>query len=147
MKRFASFFLPLLLCFPAASFAQTQPTVPAVLNLSWTLPTETECLQPAPATCVRLPLTGDNALVLVEVYTSTSPIPDNFSGAPTATLPGVPVTAAPTISVPNGSTVYARLKVWTNFQQSNFSGQVSKLVSVKGKPGVPTDVVINITLT
>lgn len=146
MKRFASLLVGCLFAvIGATAQAQTPPNVPGVLNVSWTLPTETGCLQPAPATCVRLPLTGPYALTGVYLYVSTSPIPDNSTLEPVSSS-GTVTTMTYNQTVPNGSTLYVRVKATNAFGNSVFSNQSSKLILVEAPPGAPTNVTVNFTV-
>ena len=146
--------LAFVLLAPAAVFAQgTQPepfAVPGVVNVNWTPPTQTECLDPAatdPATCARLPLTGELALTAIELYVAQAPIADDFAGEPTAFLePGLTRTTYNGM-VPAGSTLYFRVKARNKFASSKFSVQASKVIEVPHvAPGAPTNVTVEITI-
>ena len=143
MRRllFAAFALAAVYVSPAA-FAQS---VPATLNVNWTLPTETACLQPAPAECVRLPLTGAYALTGVYLYVSSAPIPDNSTLEPVASS-GTVTSMVYNQTVPNGSTLYVRVKATNAFGNSVFSTQAQKLIQVEAPPGAPTNVTITLTI-
>lgn len=123
-------------------FAQT---VPGSLRADWTLPT-TGCTTGV-SPCDNAPLTGTAALTGVEVYISTSPIPDSSLMAPTLTLPAGATTASHTMQVANGSTLYVRTKAVNGSGKSAFSVQSTKLVQVPVIPGVPTNVTITLTIT
>lgn len=144
--------LAFVLLAPAAVFAQdVEPfPVPGVVNVNWTLPTQTECLDPAAtdqATCARLPLSGELALTAIGLYVSPAPIPDDYAGDATATLePGLTHTQY-TGTVPAGSTLYVRVKARNKFGASKFSAQASKVIEVPHvAPGVPTNVTVEITI-
>lgn len=126
--------------------AQTVPELPATLDVSWTLPTETECLQPAPAECVRLPLTGAYALTGVYLYVSTSPILDDSTLEPVASN-GTVTSMTYNQTVPNGTTLYVRVKAENAFKRSVFSPQGQKLILVEAGPGAPTNVTVNFNIT
>lgn len=130
-----------LLCLGFAAEAQT---IAGSIELSWTLPT-TGCT-PAVTPCDNRPLTGNAALTAVNVYISTSPIPDNPAGAPTIALGANATTATHTMQVTNGQTLYARVRALNSFGAGPLSAQVTKLISVPVVPGVPTNVVITLTI-
>lgn len=117
-----------------SSLAQAQ-TVTGSAVLSWTNPAGT--------------LTG------IEVHWATSPIPDEAAcGAPCAgtraaqaTLSGTTTTTSQTIQVTNGQTLYFRLKATDANGKSQFSNQVSKLISVPVLPGAPTSFTVTISVT
>ena len=134
------------------AMAQTTPppafNVPGVVDVSWTLPTHTECINPAdvdPETCARLPLTDALALTALELYVSNAPIADDYAGEPTAVLqPGLVTTQFNGV-VPAGSTLYFRLKARNQFARSRFTNEVSKVVPVPNvAPGVPVNVTVEI---
>lgn len=144
--------LAFVLLAPAAVFAQdVEPfPVPGVVNVKWDLPTQTECLDPAatdPATCTRLPLSGELALTAIELYVANAPIADDFAGEPTAFLePGL-IRTTFTGMVPAGSTLYVRVKARNKFASSKFSAQASKVIEVPHvAPGVPTNVTVEIVI-
>lgn len=126
------------------SIASAQ-TVSGSMKLTWTLPT-TGCTTGV-TPCDNKPLTGADALTGIDVYVSAAPIPDSFSGAPTATLAAGAVTTTVTVPATNGGTLYARLKARNASGASPFSGQVSKLIVLPVTPGVPTNITIEITIT
>lgn len=132
----------LCLLFAGVSMAQT---VPGSLALSWRLPT-TGCLVGVSPPVCNLPLTGDAALQAVHVWISTSPIPDAPSGAPTLTLAAGATTATHTMQVANGATLYARVSVRNPAGDSPLSNQLSKVVAIPVRPGVPTNVTIELTI-
>lgn len=140
MKRFLLAAVAAFLVTPAA-FAD----VPGSLHVTWTLPT-TGCTT-GTTPCDNVPLTGGDALTGVDVYVSTSPIPDNFSGAPTVPLSPTAQTTDVTLTVVNGSTLYVRLKARNAHGASAFSAQVSKLVQLPVLPNAPTTVVITLVIT
>ena len=118
------------------AFAQ-EPTVPATLNLTWNLPTQTED---------GTALTGPLALTKVQVFVATAPIANNSTMAPTVELAGGATGGTHTLSVPNGSTVFARVKACHAFGCSAFSNEDSKLVTVS-LPGVPTNLQMQLQIT
>lgn len=118
---------------PAATFS-TADGVLAVLTVSWVLPL---------ASIDDTPLVGDSALTGIQLFVSTSPIPDDSTVAPTATFSGDMMQATYNGTVPNGATLYARVKAVNRGGASAFSAQASKLIDVPiSPPGVPTDVSI-----
>lgn len=107
---------------------------PAELKVAWTLPT---------AATDGSPLVGDQALTAVRLYVSTSPIADDSTLAPVATFAGDLVEATFSGSIPNGATVYVRVKAVNAGGASEFSAQASKVVTAPVvRPGVPTDVTV-----
>lgn len=118
-------------------------TVPGSVNLNWTLPTTGCTVGVTP--CDSKPLTGSSALTSVQVFVSGSPILDTSTMIPTATLAPGATTGQVTMSVTNGSTLYARIKA-CNTTCGPFSAQVSKLISLDITPGVPTSVTITIQI-
>lgn len=142
-SKFAAKFVAVCLCLCAgAAMAQT---VPGSLSLRWVLPTTGCLVGVTPAVCDR-PLTGDAALQAVHVWISTSPIPDTPTGAPTLTLAAGATTATHTMQVANGATLYARVSARNAAGDSPLSAQVSKVVTVQVRPGVPTSVTIELTI-
>jgi hypothetical protein len=133
------------LCMLVAVAALAQ-TVPGSLTLKWTLPTTGCLVGVSPPVCGQ-PLTGDAALQAVHVWISTSPIPDAPSGAPTLTLAAGATTASHTMQVANGATLYARVSARNPAGDSPLSTQVTKVVSIPVRPGVPTNVTIELTIS
>lgn len=132
---------------PAFSAEPAPLLIPARADLSWTLPTDTECLDPAatdPATCAKLPLTAGLALTGIAVFVDTSPIADdNITLAPVAVLAGNASSAVYNATVPAGATLYFRVKARNAFALSKFSAQASKVVEVPNvAPGAPTNVAV-----
>lgn len=125
------------------SLASAQ-TVPGTARISWTLPTQGCVVGVTPPACA--PLTGENALTAINVYIDTQPIPADYAGAPTLTLPGDATQTTHTMQVPNGSTLYVRVRAINPAGASAFSNQASKLIQVDLAPGVPTDVVIELEI-
>jgi hypothetical protein len=132
------------LCLIFAGVASAQ-TVPGSLALSWALPTTGCLIGTSPPVCNQ-PLTGNAALQAVHVWISTSPIPDAPTGAPTLTLASGATTASHTMQVLNGQTVYARISARNSAGDSILSNQVTKVVTVGVRPGVPTSVTIELTI-
>jgi len=133
-----------LLTFAVQAFALE---VPANMNIRWTLPTQTECLEPAPAVCVHLPLTDELALTAIELYVSDVAISDNAALTPTSTLGGDAKTVKYNAVAPAGSTLYVRLKARNVFNVSEYSPQISAVVNVPNvAPGAPTNVTVEITI-
>lgn len=119
-------------------------TVPGQVNLSWTLPTEGCNFSVSPPACA--PLTGNAALTAINVFISTSPIPDDSPMPPTLALAGDAVAAVHTLQVPSGATLYARVKALNAYGASRFSAQVSKRIDVPLLPGPPTNVTIELQI-
>lgn len=126
------------------SIASAQ-TVSGSMKLSWTLPTTGCTVGVTP--CDNKPLTGADALTAIDVYISTAPIPDSFSGPPTVTLTAGAITTTQTVPATNGGTLYARLKARNASGASPFTAQVSKSIVLPVTPGVPTNITIEITIT
>ncbi len=124
------------------SVASQAQTVPGKIQLTWTLPT---------LTTDGLPLTGANALTEMRVYLSTSPIPDNSTMPATVVLGGAVTTTDYTMTVPNGASIYARVKACNRpsaaTECSAFSGQVFKVVQASTVPQIPTALGIEIVIT
>ncbi len=121
--------------------------IPARADLSWTLPTDTECLDPAAtnsATCAKLPLTAGLALTGIAVFVDTQPIADdNATLAPVAVLAGNASSAVYNATVVAGQTLYFRVKARNSYGLSKFSPEVSKVVEVPNvAPGTPTAVTV-----
>lgn len=132
------------LCVVFAAVAMAQ-TVPGSLTVRWTLPTMGCLVGVTPPSCTH-PLTGDAALQAVHVWISTSPIPDAPTGAPTLTLAAGATTATHALQVANGATLYARVSARNPAGDSPLSAQVSKVVAIPVRPGVPTNVTIELTI-
>lgn len=132
------------LCLIFAGVSQAQ-AVPGSIDLRWTLPTTGCLIGVSPPVCNQ-PLTGTAALLGVNVWISTSPIPDVPTGAPTLTLAAGATTAAHTMQVTNGQTLYARVSARNASTSGPLSNQVIKLVSIGVQPGVPTSVTIELTI-
>lgn len=132
----------LLICAASIAYAQS---VPGVLRISWTNPT-TGCIQGATPPACNQPLTGGDALTAINVYISTSPIPDASPMAPTIALPASATTTTHTMQVQRGQTVYVRLKAINAGGASPFSNQVSKLIAVPVLPGAPSSVAVELEI-
>lgn len=130
MKRL----LAALLLMPGIALAQT---VPGTANISWTLPTQT---------VTGLPLTGQYAITSIQVFVSTSQIPDTSTMQPTVTLGAGATSTAQTLQVANGGTLYARVKVCNASGCGPFSAQGSKPVVVDTRPAPATSVTIELTI-
>lgn len=141
MKLLATFGF-LLLAFLTVAEAQS---VTGSANVRWVLPTAGCTLTVTP--CDNVPLTGTNAITAVELYVSTSPIPDASSMAPSATLANGATTTNYTTSVPNGSTMYLRLKIRNANGVSAFSTQATKVINVGAVPGPATNVTFTFEIT
>lgn len=139
MNFIKTFILSFMIGLTATSNAQQ---VNGSATLTWVLPT---------TSIEGLGLTATNALTEVQVFLSTSPIADTSTALPTVTLGAGVTNTIYTMSVANGSTIYARIKACnkpsTTTQCSAFTTQVSKVVNASTVPGVPTSVTISVTIT
>ena len=132
-----------LLCLGFAAQAQTAGQ--GKIDLTWVNPTAGCTVGVSP--CDNKPLGTANALTAVNVYISTSPIPDSTSMAPTLALgPGV-TTTTHTMQVTAGTTLYARIRAINSSGASPFSVQVSKLIEFPVTPNMHPGVTIILTLT
>lgn len=132
-----------------ASISAFALDVPGRANVAWTLPTQTECLEPTadPATCARLPLTDELALTGIELYVALEPIADDAVLTPTSVLAGDTISAVYNATIPAGSTLYIRLKARHASGVSAYSNQATKVITVPNvAPGVPTNVSVEITI-
>lgn len=137
MKK--SFLIGLVLALAAVLPAQAQTTVPASANVAWTLPTQDT---------KGAALTGTNALTSVNVYVSTSAIPDAPVGAAQVVLGATAQTTAYTLTAPANGTIHVRVSACNQFACGALSAEATKLVATGGlTPGVPTNVTITITIT
>lgn len=126
----------LFLIFSGRAHAQTQPPVTASAQVTWTLPT---------LTTDGKPLTGADALTKLQVFASPATIPDSTSATPTAELGPTATSYAYTTIVPNGTTLYFRLRACIQ-QCGALSNEASKLIRV-AIPGVATGVSVTVTVT
>lgn len=110
-------------------------TVTAEANVTWTLPTTDTLGQP---------LTGDRALTKVQLYVSTSPIADDTTVTPIELPPGA-TTYTYEQSVPNGSTLYFRVRACNAMCSalSEDTPQSRKQIRVS-VPNVPTGVTVTL---
>lgn len=123
--------------FAGIAGAQTSPQIDATASVSWVLPTKTTDGQA---------LTGADALTRVLVYADTSIIADSSTADPVATLPGTATSYEYKATVPNGSTLYFRIRAGTAAALSAFSNQATKAVRI-GIPNVPTGVSVTVLVT
>jgi hypothetical protein len=121
-------------------------TVPGSLTVRWDLPT-TGCLVGVDPPVCGQPLTGTAALQAVHVWVSTSPIPDAPTGAPTLTLAANATTASHTMQVANGATLYARVSARNPSGNGPLSAQMTKVVSIPVRPGIPTNVTVELVIS
>lgn len=115
--------------------AQTQ-NISAEARLSWVLPT---------TATDGTPLTGANALTKLQVFAATAPIADTSAAAPTAELSGTATTWTYTTTVPNGSTLYFRVKACNAAACGPFSNEANKLVKIV-IPGAATGLTVTVTV-
>ncbi|HEU4603425.1 MAG TPA: hypothetical protein VFS24_15735 [Steroidobacteraceae bacterium] len=110
-------------------------TVTAEANVTWTLPTTDTLGQP---------LTGDRALTKLQLYVSTSPIADDTTITPIELPPGT-TTYVYEQAVPNGSTLYFRLRACNQICSalSEDTPQSRKQIRVS-VPNVPTGVTVTL---
>lgn len=127
MKKYLFLFLMMALAGSASA---------ASLTVSWVLPT---------TGAGNVPLTGSNAITNVQVFVSTSPIPNNSAGAPLVVLSATSTTTTQTVTASPGQTLYARIKVCNQWGCSAYSAEASKVVPGP-TPNIPTDVTITITI-
>lgn len=118
-------------------------SVPASAAMTWALPLD-GCTVGV-ATCDHASLSG-HPITGIEVFISTSPIPDNPTAAATIKLSSTSTTASYTTTVANGSTLYARVRA-VGDTAGGLSAQASKLISLNVAPGVPTSVTFTIQIT
>jgi hypothetical protein len=121
-----------LLLMPALAFGQT---VSKPLTITWSLPTISKD---------GLPLTGQYAITSVQLFLSTSPIPDT-AATPTITLTSAAISAVHTMSVANGQRVYVRMKA-CNAKCGDLTPDASVPVTLDTTPGVATNVTIKLEI-
>lgn len=132
------------LCLLVAGVTKAQ-TVSGSIDLRWSLPTTGCLIGTSPPVCNQ-PLTGTAALQAVHVWISTSPIADTPTGTPTLTLAAGATTGTHTMQITNGQTLYARVSARNSAGDGPLSNQVTRVVSVPVRPGVPTSVTIELTI-
>lgn len=124
----------LALCVMGIANAQTASRS---LTLTWTLPnTATD----------GSTLTGPQALTKVQVFLSTTTIPDTSTAAPTVELAAGAVTTTQSFTVPVGGSLFARLKACNSAGCSVFSGEVSKNFPAT-VPMPPTNLTVTVNIT
>lgn len=129
------------------SISANAQTTAGNLRIQWALPT-TGCDMPLanPPVCGK-PLTGDAALIAINVFISTAPIPDDSPMAPTIALVGTATTATHNMTVPNGTRLYIRVKAINSGYASPFSNQIIKTINTAVRPNAPTSVSVELTIT
>jgi hypothetical protein len=132
--------LVLALVLSLLAFTANAQTVPGRADYAWTLPLTGCTVGVTP--CDNKPLTGAAALTGVEVFVSTSPIPEEPTVAPTATISASGTTHAWAGPVANGSTLYARFRAVNAGQKGFMSPQVTKLIQLDIKPGAISNVTV-----
>lgn len=125
----------LLALMPGLAFAQN---VSGVVSVSWTNPTTAND---------GTALTGTQALTKLQVFAASAPIADASTMTPTLELGPTATTGTVTMTVPNRSTLYLRVKACNAIGCGGFSNQTTKPVNVDQPPGVPTSVTFTITIT
>lgn len=149
MKRFASLLAAALLSF-AASIAPAQAAISVPLAVSFVLPTVAcTTINGVPVVpCDNIPLTGANALTNTDIWLSLAPIPNNFAGAPTLSIPAGSTSLTTNFNASNGDTIYVRLKARTSSMSSPaYSNEATKTVTVGAQPGNVTSVVLTINIS
>lgn len=124
-----------LLLLPSLGFAQS---VQGVVNGSWVNPTTASD---------GTALTGTQALTKIQVFLSSASIPDLSTMVPTLELGPGATTGTVTLTVPNHSTLYFRVKACNSAGCGAFSNQSTKPVDVNAVPGIATSVTFTITIT
>lgn len=146
MKSFHRFVLSFCLLVAGATLSAAAFAAPvnATGTVSYVLPV-LGCMQGQP-TC-NAPLTGADALTGIDVYVSTSPIPDTFTGPPTLSV-GPAVTTTPvSVSANNGDTVYVRLKARNSSGSSVFTAPATFVVHLAVIPNPPTSVTFTLVIS
>lgn len=124
-----------LLCLGLSAHAQ----INGKMTIAYTAPTL--ACDDTGKLCEPIPATGPNAIQAYNVWISESPIPDDFGGPPTVVVTGSTTTVNYERQVPNGTTLYVRVKAITT-RPSKFSNQASKLFFVDLTPNAPTSVTL-----
>jgi len=134
LARAAAYILILALIGLHATMALAQ-TVTAEADVSWTLPTTDTLGQP---------LTGDRALKKVQLYVSTSPITDDTTVTPIDLPPGA-TTYVYEQAVPNGSTLYFRLRACNQICSALSADTPESRKEIRvSVPNVPTGVTVTL---
>ena len=116
--------------------AQDAPLVPASASVSWSHPT---------VAVDGSALTGPQALIESLVYASAAPIPDDTTAEPVGRVAAPGRTFVHTATVPNGATLYFRVRACNAGGCSDLSAQAEKPVRVS-VPGVPSGVTVTVTV-
>jgi hypothetical protein len=119
------------------SFTVQAQNVTGQVTVNWTNPT---------TAIDGSPLTGSQALTKNQIFVETATIPNGFAGAPKVEVGPSISTGAVTMTVPSGATLYVRVKSCNSGGCSDFSSEATKVVTVP-RPGVPTTVTIQLTIT
>lgn len=125
-----------LLLAALAALVSLQASAAETLRLQWTNPT---------TSIDGVPLTGPNAITAIEVYCATSPIADDATIAPIATL-GAVATGQVSMSVNRGDTIYCRVKAVNASGKSPFSNMASKQIPLSTIPNAPTELRIDLVI-
>lgn len=143
MNKIAKVLIPLILL--TVSGAASAATVDGTSNVSWGAVTQGCLVGVTP--CVPSTLTGADVVTGYEVFASTSPIPDDLAGlTPVAVTSATATSASARLTVPNGSTVYIRVRAFNASIKGVLSNVVTRVVQVPVQPGAPTDVTFEITI-
>lgn len=114
---------------------EARAATPSV-TINWTAPTVA-----ADGTA----LTGAQAITGYQVWVSTTSIPDNVTGTPTATITGTATTITQSVAASPGDTIFARVKACNVQGCSVLTNQVSKALPIS-VPGPPTNVTITLNI-
>jgi hypothetical protein len=150
MKRFLSLIAASLLASLACVSAPAQAAVSVPLSVSFVLPTSA-CTTINGVTvnpCDNIPLTGANALTNTDIWVSLAPIPNNFTGAPTLSIPAGSTSVNTNFSASSGDTIYVRLKARTaSASSASYSNEATKTVTLGAVPGNVTSVTLTINIS
>lgn len=119
-------------------------TVEGTLRIGWAVPT-TGCNDLlSPPVCG--PLSADDAVTSINLYISTSPIPDDTAMPPTLVIAATPNRITHTMRVTAGQVVYIRARALNRNGPSPYSDQISKVIEIPMIPGMPTEVTIELQI-
>jgi hypothetical protein len=135
------------LCIAAALalVASVAAAVPVPLKITYTLPTQAcDFVNGVAVQCSPIPATGPGSLVGIDVYVSKTPIADDATLTPFATITPTAQTYNTTFQAGDGDKLYVRLKARTATATSAFSNTATKDVVVTTVLGAPIIVSIDI---